>query len=153
MTEYRPLFPTNVEVSDDVKDFIPRFYATSDDPSKNEEWVGYFTEDATLIMGDKTARGHDEIRSLRRGMWEKVASRKHKPERVFPAAFGESLSSSAGNGVGSEHEYMLCGSLDFVMKTGEKAVATWSGRAVLKDVKGHGLQYSFYQVYLHTRPA
>ncbi|KAI1490625.1 hypothetical protein F5X96DRAFT_669498 [Biscogniauxia mediterranea] len=144
---YRPVFPTNIPVSDRVKDFIASFYAASDDPSRNEEWVEYFAADAVLVMGDKTAKGTEQIRRLREGMWEKVKSRRHRLEKVFPASFGPGRK-------GEEHEYMICGSADFVMKSGEDDVAsaTWAGRAVLTDVDGGRLKYAFYQVYIHSVP-
>ncbi|KAK5636683.1 hypothetical protein RRF57_012395 [Xylaria bambusicola] len=40
-----------------VKTFITAFYAASDDPAKNEEWVAFFTPEAVVVMGDKTAKG------------------------------------------------------------------------------------------------
>jgi len=44
-------------LDDRVKRFIEAFYAISDDPSGDEEWLGYFGRDATLYMGDKRAKG------------------------------------------------------------------------------------------------
>ncbi|CAJ2510008.1 Uu.00g059080.m01.CDS01 [Anthostomella pinea] len=146
---YTPAYPTNVAIDGRVKDFIADFYATSDDPSKNEEWVDFFATDAVLVMGEKAARGTEEIREVRKGMWEKVKSRKHKPERVFPASVAAGSDDGGGGGRGDAYEYMLCGSLDFVMKTGEDVVATWAGRAALREVGGV-LKYDFYQVYLHN---
>ncbi|KAI1500698.1 hypothetical protein F5X99DRAFT_385181 [Biscogniauxia marginata] len=147
LSDYRPAFPTDVPVSDRVKNFISSFYAVSDDSSKNEEWVEYFAADAVLVMGDKTARGTEQIRRLREGMWEKVRARRHRPEKVFPASFG--------SGSEEEHEYMICGSADFAMKSGEDdvAAATWAGRAVLRDAGDGRLKYAFYQVYIHSKPA
>ncbi|KAI5926563.1 hypothetical protein F4810DRAFT_707652 [Camillea tinctor] len=141
---YRPIFPNDIPVSDRVKDFIASFYAVSDDPSRNEEWVEHFAADAVLVMGDKTARGTEQIRQLREGMWEKVKSRRHKLDKMFPASFGSERK-------GEEHEYMICGSADFAMKSGEDDVAsaTWAGRAVLTDVDDGRLKYAFYQVYIH----
>jgi hypothetical protein len=49
-----------------------------------------------------------EILTLRKGMWEKVASRQHKPLEVFPFGDrGETL--------------MLNGTVDYVLKDGKKA--------------------------------
>ncbi|KAI0481109.1 hypothetical protein GGR56DRAFT_672148 [Xylariaceae sp. FL0804] len=124
----------------EVEDFIDGFYATSDDAARDDEWVDYFTPDATVIMGDKTARGTEQIRALRRSMWEKVQSRRHSPEKKIFTHDGPEL------------EYMLYGSLDLVMKTGEEVAAAWSCRAVLTEGPGESpkFQYSFYQVYIQT---
>ncbi|KAI8634741.1 hypothetical protein F5Y19DRAFT_409872 [Xylariaceae sp. FL1651] len=147
MTDYTPLYPTNAVIEERVKQFISAFYAVSDDVSKNNEWVDYFTSDAILIIGGMTARGTQEIHELRKGMWEKIKSRKHKPDKVFPASF-EPAAAHQPEPEWS-FEYMLSGSLDLQMKTGEKAVAQWAGRAVLRETDGR-LRYAFYQVYLHT---
>lgn len=39
--------------------FLEAFYGTSDTESKHDEYVTYFAEDATLIMGSKVANGSD----------------------------------------------------------------------------------------------
>ncbi|KAI1144455.1 hypothetical protein F5Y05DRAFT_407847 [Hypoxylon sp. FL0543] len=140
---YVPAFPSDHAVDQRVKDFIARFYATSDDPSKNEEWVDYFLPNAVLILGDKSAKGTDEIRRLRQGMWEHVERRRHAPEKVFPASFG-----GVDGSEGIAAEYMLHGSLEMAMKSGERQMVAWAGRAVLKEGGGK-LKYQFYQVYLH----
>ncbi|KAI2630810.1 hypothetical protein GGR54DRAFT_635417 [Hypoxylon sp. NC1633] len=139
---YTPAYPTDRAVDERVKDFVSSFYATSDDPSKNEEWVDYFLPDAVVTIGEKSARGTEQIRQFRQGMWEQVKTRRHKPEKVFPASFG-------GAGAdGDAVEYMLHGSVDIVTKTGEQQALTWAGRAILKEVDGR-LKYELYQVYIH----
>ncbi|KAI1759510.1 hypothetical protein GGR53DRAFT_471260 [Hypoxylon sp. FL1150] len=145
---YTPAFPSDRAVDDKIKSYIANFYATSDDRSKNEEWVDYFLPDAVVIMGDKAAKGTQEIRQLRQGMWELVESRRHKPEKVFPATFEGTGADGDGDGVAAE--YMLHGSLDLVMKTGESSAISWAGRAVLRDVDGK-LKYQLYQVYMHKK--
>ncbi|KAI2642635.1 hypothetical protein GGS21DRAFT_183553 [Xylaria nigripes] len=145
MMKYTATYPSgNTTVDERVKRFISAFYAMSDDFSRNDEWVGCFMPDALLVMGDKRAKGVDEIRHLRRGMWENVQSRRHRLEKVYPGAFEQP-------GLDSEwqFEYMLYGSVELDMKSGEKVTGQWAGRAVLKDVEGRQ-QYAFYQVYLHT---
>jgi hypothetical protein len=57
---YDPLYPiasTSNEDEESVRQFISRFFEISDDPARDEEWVGSFTEGAVLFMGDKVARG------------------------------------------------------------------------------------------------
>ncbi|KAI1413690.1 hypothetical protein F5Y13DRAFT_160865 [Hypoxylon sp. FL1857] len=144
---YVPAFPSDHAVDERVKKFIARFYATSDDPSKNEEWVDYFLPNAVVIIGDKSAKGTEEIRRLRQGMWEQVERRKHRPEKVFPASF----EGTARDSEAIAAEYMLHGSLDVVTKSGEQQTVSWAGRAVLKEDEGQ-LKYALYQVYLHKKP-
>ncbi|KAI1213221.1 uncharacterized protein F4807DRAFT_410181 [Annulohypoxylon truncatum] len=139
---YVPILPSDSAVNERIKSFMEKFYAISDDPSKNEEWVDYFLPDAVVIIGDRSAKGTDEIRQLRQGMWERTKSRRHKPGKVFPATFG-----GADEGEGMTIEYMLQGSVDFVLKNGEQKAVSWAGHAVLNDAQGR-LKYQFYQVYL-----
>ncbi|KAI0542268.1 hypothetical protein GGR58DRAFT_453327 [Xylaria digitata] len=144
MVDYAAIYPTNVVVDERLKNFIPAFYAISDDPSRNDEWVNCFTPDASLIMGDKRARGIEEIRTLRESMWEKIKSRRHKLDKVFPNAFELPEHESE-----RRFEYMLHGSVDLELKGGEKLAGQWAGRAILREDEGE-LKYAFYQVYIHT---
>lgn len=57
MANYKPAYPANVSVDAGVKDFITTFYGVSDTPGKNQEWVSFFEEDATLVMEKKEATG------------------------------------------------------------------------------------------------
>lgn len=69
-------------------------------------------------------------------MWEKVATRKHKPIKVFP--FGPNAD-----------EVMLYGTVDYGKKDGTSATVDWSARAhLLKD--DSEMKMDFYQVYLDT---
>lgn len=72
-------------------------------------------------------------------MWEKVAARKHKPEKVFLSSFGSD--SATGK------EYMLFGSLEYGMKTGEKQHVSWAGHAIVEEVEGQ-LKFRYYRVYI-----
>ncbi|KAI1126680.1 hypothetical protein F5Y10DRAFT_244353 [Nemania abortiva] len=146
MTDYATTYPTNVAVDERVKEFISAFYAISDDPSKNSEWVDYFAPDALLVMGDKRARGIEEIQELRENMWEKVESRKHKLDKMFPAAFEPSEPEH-----GWRFEYMLYGSVDLELKSAQKVAGQWAARAVLTNHEDK-LKYTVYQVYIHTSP-
>ncbi|KAI0002833.1 hypothetical protein F4779DRAFT_622065 [Xylariaceae sp. FL0662B] len=137
-SSYLPTIPSDVVVDERTRDFVSRYYAVSDDPSKNEEWVSYFAPDAVFVVGDKSAEGTEQIRQVRQGMWDKIGARKHKPEKIFPASFKP-----------GEIEYMLYGSLDLTTKDGEKRAVSWAGHAVLKEVEGR-LKYAFYQIYLHV---
>ncbi|KAI1282425.1 hypothetical protein F5Y07DRAFT_352519 [Xylaria sp. FL0933] len=145
MPDYTATYPTGgITVDERVKAFISAFYAVSDDPERNDEWADYFVSDASLVMGDKKASGIEEIRALRKGMWETIKSRRHKLHKVFPAVFGPPEHEHE-----KRFEYMLYGTVDLELKSGEAITGQWAGRAVLRDGEG-GLHYTFYQVYIHT---
>jgi hypothetical protein len=56
---YEPWYPNNIPLDSSVKQFITRFFQVSDDPERNEEWVDFFAEDATLIMAKDVAKGKE----------------------------------------------------------------------------------------------
>lgn len=75
---------------------------------------------------------------MRKGMWEHVSSRSHKPEKIFP--FGPNAD-----------EVMIYGTVSYGLKNGKSNDITWAARAnLLKD--GADWKMDFYQVYLvgHT---
>lgn len=55
---------------ENIHDWFKRFFAVSDEPTAHEKYPTFFTEDAKLIMGDKTAVGHDgKLLPHREGIW------------------------------------------------------------------------------------
>lgn len=67
-------------------------------------------------------------------MWEKVASRSHKPLKIFP--FGQNAD-----------DVMLYGTVQYTFKAGGEASVDWAARAhLVKD--GGDVKLDFYQVYL-----
>jgi hypothetical protein len=115
--------------------FFSSFYRISDTPDAHSQYVDQFTPDATLIMASKRCEGSDAILALRKGMWEKVKSRKHTPTKIFP--FGP-----------NSHEVMIFGTVDYVMKEGDRNVSVdWAARACLVQ-EGEVVRMGFYQVYL-----
>lgn len=67
-------------------------------------------------------------------MWEHVASRSHKPEKIFP--FGPNAD-----------EVMIYGTVSYGLKNGKSNEITWAARAHLfKD--GADWKMDLYQVYL-----
>ena len=56
---YFPIYPSNVPVDDSIKAFIFNFYGTSDTRGATESWVDYFTDDATVVMGNDLATGKE----------------------------------------------------------------------------------------------
>lgn len=160
MTSYASDYP-QVEIDADVKKFFEEFYQTSDTAGAHEKYADAFTPDATLIMASKKVKGRDgslpilhqhltsltpflphrpadvrnaEIIALRKSMWEKVASRHHKPQKVFP--FGANAD-----------EVMLYGTVAYELKDGRSASVDWAARAHLVKEDGR-VRMDFYQVYL-----
>ncbi|CEJ54255.1 hypothetical protein PMG11_00575 [Penicillium brasilianum] len=116
--------------------FMEDFYRTSDTESLHEKYVASFTEDATLIMGPKEAKGAAEILPLRHGLWTHVASRKHTPTHIF---------------FGGENEIMLYGGVNYRLKADPErdVYVPWAGRVVFALQKeGEDVKMQFYQVYL-----
>lgn len=70
-------------------------------------------------------------------MWEKVASRSHKPIKIFP--FGS-----------YSDEVMLYGTVEYGLKAGGNSGLDWAARAhLVKDEEDSGkVKLDFYQVYL-----
>ncbi len=71
---------------------------------------------------------------MRKGMWEKVAKRSHKPEKIF--SFGP-----------GSNEVMLYGTVKYELKDGKETEVEWSARSRFVDEDG-ALKMEFYQVYL-----
>ncbi|KAK4224145.1 hypothetical protein QBC38DRAFT_486123 [Podospora fimiseda] len=80
-TRQLPTLPEETTAS--IKTFLKHFYTISDNQELNNEWVNYYTEEATLIMGISVAKGLKEIGTLRESMWKTVVSRQHSVEKVF----------------------------------------------------------------------
>lgn len=75
-----------------------------------------------------------EILAFRKGMWEKVKSRLHKPTKIFP--FGQNTD-----------EVMLYGTVDYELKDGRKTAVDWAARGHLVK-EDSVVKMDFYQVYL-----
>jgi len=56
MSAYISEYPS-IPFDSEFKKFFENFYATSDSPSAHDKYVQFFTEDATLIMASKKAKG------------------------------------------------------------------------------------------------
>jgi hypothetical protein len=71
---------------------------------------------------------------MRQGMWAAVQSRQHTIYKIFP--FGDNAT-----------EFMLYGSVIYVLKDGKKADVSWGARAQMVKV-GNEWKMGYYQVYL-----
>ncbi|KAI4619280.1 uncharacterized protein J4E87_007530 [Alternaria ethzedia] len=59
MSSYVSQYPPAVEFDPAYKKFFEDFYATSDAAEAHEEYVQYFTKDATLVMVSKRVVGRE----------------------------------------------------------------------------------------------
>ena len=72
---------------------------------------------------------------MRKGTWEKVAKRSHKPSKIY--SFGH-----------DSYDVMLHGTVDYELKDGKRAEdIEWSARARFAAQDG-SIKMEFYQVYL-----
>ncbi|KAI4937392.1 uncharacterized protein J4E92_002122 [Alternaria infectoria] len=122
MSSYVSQYPPAVEFDPAYKKFFEEFYATSDAAEAHEEYVQYFTKDATLVMASKRVVGREEILALR---------------KMFP--FGP-----------KSDEVMLYGTVKYGFKAGGEASKDWAARAHLVKEDGGKVKMNFYQVYLDT---
>ncbi|KAK7967651.1 uncharacterized protein PG986_001928 [Apiospora aurea] len=139
---YTPEFPSTLSPTDKLRDFIPSFFQLSDDASRNEEWVGYFCSDATVVMGEDEAQGTERIRQLRSRMWDKVASRKHTVHHFSEAA-------SRDPDEKGERDFVLEGEVEYRLKTGEIKAVPWTAHAKIKE-DGNRIRFVRYKVEIHA---
>ncbi|KAF9741829.1 hypothetical protein PMIN03_008316 [Paraphaeosphaeria minitans] len=135
MSSYTSEYPS-ILFDPAFKKFFEDFYATSDNPDAHDAYVQYFTKDATLVMASKKGQGSEEILALRKGLWEKVASRVHNPMKIFP--YGP-----------NSNEVMLHGTVKYGLKAGGESSLDWAAYARLVKEEGN-VKMEFYQVYLDT---
>ncbi|EGX97167.1 hypothetical protein CCM_01826 [Cordyceps militaris CM01] len=141
---YSPIYPVRDVLPDPaIRTFLTNFYRISDDPASNELWVGHFTNDAQVTMGNDTGRGLPAIRELRGRMWNVVAERRHTVHKVFPASFQDEH--------GAACECMLFGDVHLKTREGQALVVPWAGHATLaRVVDGSKEEWKFsqYRVWL-----
>ncbi|KAF4974587.1 hypothetical protein FZEAL_8514 [Fusarium zealandicum] len=133
--------PSDQSLDSGIVSFLQTFYRVSDTPGETEKYVEMFTDDATFVLASKKAVGHKEITTMREGMWDSVASRKHRISKLFP--FGTDA-----------NELMLHGTVALTLKNGGSAEIEWAGRAEVVKADADGkYRFKFYQVYLDTGAA
>ena len=67
--DYTAIYPTaSAAVDERVKAFIAAFYAVSDNPRKNQEWLDYFAPDACIVMGNRRAQGVEGMDNPKLGL-------------------------------------------------------------------------------------
>ncbi|TLD23735.1 hypothetical protein PspLS_06401 [Pyricularia sp. CBS 133598] len=125
-----------VALDEGIYAFLEEFYRITDDPEAHDLYHQQYTTEATAIMATLKCKGPEEIRDFRKRMWGRVAARKHKIHRVFPAAPGSS-------------EIMLYGEVKQKLWSGDELVKEWAGHGVLeKSAEDGKWRWAFYQVYL-----
>ena len=64
-------FAKDLDSNKKLKSFLEGFYKISDTkpPVQGDEYVDYFTPEATLLLGANQAKGSSEIRQLRQNIW------------------------------------------------------------------------------------
>ncbi|KAK9449448.1 uncharacterized protein V1518DRAFT_433027 [Limtongia smithiae] len=128
-----------------VEAFLTKFYQISDTPTANAEYVDQFTDDATLIMGLKTAIGDKNIRTLRESMWGAIVGRHHVLTQVFPFQTVEQASELG--------QYALTGTVEFTLKNEKKVSVSWGAKMdLLRGKEGEQPKIKFYQVYVDSTP-
>ena len=87
-------------------------------------------------MGPTQYDGHAGVQAFREAGWEKVSTRKHTVQGIFPSP------------TKPDEELMLYGLVDYGNKDGSKKDGVeWAGRMTLaKDTDG-SLRIRFYKVY------
>jgi len=63
MSSYASQYP-DVTIDPAIKQFYEEFYKISDTPDAHEKYAQSFTEDATVVMGSKTAKGRSGMIDL-----------------------------------------------------------------------------------------
>lgn len=71
MTSYASDYP-DLPFDPAYKKYFEDFYATSDTPDAHEEYVGFFTSDATVVVASKHVKGEAGLCPLLRRMWPLV---------------------------------------------------------------------------------
>ncbi|KAK1826254.1 hypothetical protein QBC39DRAFT_27439 [Podospora conica] len=137
ITGYEGTYPATTPAEPSLKAFLSNFYRLSDSPEHNDEWTAQFLDDAVIRLGPKTAKGREEIKPFRAGMWEKVESRRHRLGRVMVGGFEE-----------GEVEVMITGSVKYRMRgDGGEVEVEWAGHGrVVRD--GGGWRFGAYRVWL-----
>lgn len=84
-------------------------------------------------------------------MWTKVAHRRHKVVKIFPANFD---TSSSGHGADSPErlEFMLFGTADYVLHSGLQQSVDWAAHGIVaRGTQADRWKFTFYRVYLQQR--
>ncbi|PWY70658.1 hypothetical protein BO83DRAFT_447413 [Aspergillus eucalypticola CBS 122712] len=120
------------------KRFLNEFYLRMDSPNEHEKYSQCFTPDATVIMGEREARGREGIYALRKALWNPTKRCTHRLKQVFPYGPNSNVA-------------MVHGTLDCVFKDGSAKTVDWAARChfVMLD----RVYLSRYQIYIASDAA
>lgn len=129
-----------MSVSPQVASFVKDLYARSDvGPEGHDAYVDLYLPDAVLIMGTSQFDGHAGVRKFREAGWEKVATRHHVCEGIFPNP-------------DNKDEVMTYGTVDYGFKDGtQKKGIEFATRLIMDQSKGEP-KIKFYQVFIVSFP-
>ncbi|KAH8829412.1 hypothetical protein DL96DRAFT_1708546 [Flagelloscypha sp. PMI_526] len=69
--------------SSDLTDLVNRFYAVSDKPGANEEYITFFNANCRVSVFQGQFNGQAEVLKWREKSWEDTLERFHEPLKIF----------------------------------------------------------------------
>ncbi len=129
MTKYAKELVSNKQ----LRSFLEGFYKQSDTkpPVEGDQYVNYFTLEATLIMGANLAKGSEEIRQLRQNIWTGVSTRHHVVHNVAAV---------------NDTDVLLNGDVDYALNDGSSSFKSWAAYIEFESPAQEKMKY--YRVYI-----
>ena len=83
-------------------------------------------------------------------MWAKVEDRKHSLEKVFLGTYAAGKDGGSGGEAATTTttEFMLHGTVNYRLKTGQEDSADWAGLARLRRLEDGSWKFVYYRVYI-----
>ncbi|KAI8711464.1 hypothetical protein NCS52_01409800 [Fusarium sp. LHS14.1] len=119
-------------VPEKVRKLLDVLFAAADDTTRTAEWLACFSDDAKIWRNGKPSNGRTEIEGMIANSWDKVASRDHRPAKIF-AFSKDSL------------DVMIDGTTVYNWQDGSSKTGVWACRVEFKEVEG-ALKISGYHV-------
>ncbi|KAL6719988.1 hypothetical protein ACLMJK_001909 [Lecanora helva] len=115
-----------------VKQFLEKFYETSNHPENHGDFADLFTSDGVYAMNDKRAKGKDEIRALRKAIWSHVPARDHYPIKIYTHGT-------------DQYDLMAHGEVKYNHHHGHATETEWACSCNLVK-EGEELKVAYYQI-------
>lgn len=109
----------NTVTDPDVKKFIEKYYAVSNDADVHDDYADLFTSDGEFSMNDKKAQGTKQIRDLRKAIWSHVPGRDHSPVQIY--THGD-----------DQMDLMILGEVSYKHHAGHETGADWAAKMKLE---------------------
>ncbi|RMJ15473.1 hypothetical protein CDV36_004834 [Fusarium kuroshium] len=119
-------------VLEKVRKLLDVRLAAADDTVRTAEWLACFSNDAMIWRNGNASNGRTEIEGMIANSWDNVASRDHRPAKIF-AFDKDSL------------DVMIDGTTVYNWQDGSSKTGIWACRVVFKEVGG-ALKISDYHV-------